>query len=58
MKKNKLIALLIITAVFIGPFRFAYVQVDITKPMFTLVMFLLTVIGALTAMFIGMADSK
>ncbi len=58
MTKNKLIAIIIATVVIIGPFRYAYMQIDITKPKFTLVMFLLTIFGTLSAMFFGMKNSK
>ena len=58
MKKNTLIALVIAIVVVLGPFRYVYVETDITKPLFTLVMFLLTVIGTLTAMLIGMKNSN
>ncbi|MCX6180800.1 MAG: hypothetical protein NT150_02575 [Bacteroidetes bacterium] len=58
MNKNTMTALVIATVVILGPFRLAYVQADITKPLFTMAMFLLTVAGTLAAMMVGMKTSK
>jgi len=58
MQKNKIYALIIATVFILGPFRFAYMQIDLTKPLFTMVMFLLTVGGSLAAILLSMSSSK
>ena len=58
MQKNKIYALIIAAAVMLGPFRFAFMQIDLAKPLFTVVMFLLTVGGSLAAILISMSSSK
>ena len=58
MQKNKIYAIIIATVVILGPFRFAYMQIDIAKPLFTMAMFLLTVGGSLAAILLSMSSSK
>ncbi|MFM7023727.1 MAG: hypothetical protein ACKOXB_12195 [Flavobacteriales bacterium] len=54
MKKNQILATIIAAAVLLVPFRYAFIEADITTPAFTMAMFLLTIGGTATALLIAL----
>lgn len=53
MKRNHLIALAIITVVFLATFNFAYLDIQLDKPFVQLLSFLGLIIGSIAAWFVG-----